>query len=603
MHHATHPEPFPLRLLIFPWFVPLLVGACSASGGSPGSTPDAGAGTDGGVVLLDVGVTPDAIEDRDGTGPDILGCPNGCAEAYPVVPRCMKTSWDVKACTCSLKPADDGTPCDDEEACTIEDACVAGACMGGKSGDDAPPTGGFAPEGTPLLRADAPGYEAAPIYVAESCRSCDRSRAYMHFWDGGSLNGRRMATAPDGKGGLVTADLLTRLNAYDAGLDWLWSARPSASPQFPVSTRLVRMPSGGYVTCGVLYAALGAWTGQGWVSSATSDGTLLWELVLDAESLLDVGAIVVAEGGDLFVLAQNQRAWLYRLTADGDVVWRADLGESGIQDGITTSTMAFVTPSRLVATHMKRIQTAEGVRFDTQVSAVDLDGNILWQDGLLGSGFFMASGPVAPLQSGHALLIGAHGDPEDFTAFPALDIGWMTLDSSGEVLATGSLPLPGQDPRQVPFIREVVEMPDGGLVVTGYDQRQAVENGPVQQEGFLLKLDAWANFEWMRFYGGAARDELMDVIVSESGTITAVGSLNVFGATGGVEAFILRTDFWGRTCGMRLGVCADMPWQDCEDGNPCTINWCDPDQGCTHPPLPDGSPCDIGKTCQGAVCK
>ncbi|MEZ4266618.1 MAG: hypothetical protein R3F39_09590 [Myxococcota bacterium] len=56
-----------------------------------------------------------------------------------------------------------------------------------------------------------------------------------------------------------------------------------------------------------------------------------------------------------------------------------------------------------------------------------------------------------------------------------------------------------------------------------------------------------------------------------------------------VRNWILRTDFWGRTCGMRLGVCADKPWQDCEDGNHCTINWCDPDAGCTHPALPDGS--------------
>ncbi|MCB9730860.1 MAG: hypothetical protein H6746_20480 [Deltaproteobacteria bacterium] len=516
----------------------------------------------------------------------------------------MKTTWDVKSCTCSLKPADDGTPCDDEEACTIEDACVAGACIGGKSGDDAPPTGGFAPEGTPLLRADSPGYEAAAIYVAESCRACDRTRAYMHFWDGGSATGRRLGAASDGEGGLITVNLWARLNAYDNGLDWLWSTRPSEQPSsfWPTTRRLIRRSDGGYVIGGSLPKAGDFW-GPGWLAGTGQDGGLEWEFTLDAEALLEVGSIVIGDGGDLFVLAQRQRAWLYRLTPGGDLVWRADLGESGIQDGITTSTMTFVTPSRLVATHMKRLQTANGVRFDTQVTAVDLDGNILWQHGLLDSGFFMASGPVAPLQDGHALLIGAHGAPEAFTAFPALDIGWMILDSAAEILATGSLPLPGHDPRQVPFLRQAIEMPDGGLVVTGYDQRQAVENGPVQQEGFLLKLDAWANFEWMRFYGGPDRDELMDVIVSESGTITAVGSLNVFDATGGVEAFILRTDFWGRTCGMRLGVCADMAWQDCEDDNPCTINWCDPDQGCTHPPLPDGSMCGIGKTCQGAVCK
>ncbi|MEZ4266622.1 MAG: hypothetical protein R3F39_09610 [Myxococcota bacterium] len=101
---------------------------------------------------------------------------------------------------------------------------------------------------------------------------------------------------------------------------------------------------------------------------------------------------------------------------------------------------------------------------------------------------------------------------------------------------------------------------------------------------------------------GAGFDVLWTVVASPDGRITATGALD--GETGSkVRNWILRTDFWGRTCGMRLGVCADVPWQDCEDGNPCTINWCDPDAGCTHPPLPDGSPCGEGLTCQGAVCK
>ena len=122
-------------------------------------------------------------------------------------------------------------------------------------------------------------------------------------------------------------------------------------------------------------------------------------------------------------------------------------------------------------------------------------------------------------------------------------------------------------------------------------------------DSFLLKLDSWANPEWMRFYGGPLSDQLVDAVFQDNGTITAVGAVVTSGIGGGIDRFILRTDFWGRTCGMRLGVCAEMAWQDCEDGNPCTINWCDPDAGCTHPALPDGSPCGEGLTCQGAVCK
>ena len=47
--------------------------------------------------------------------------------------------------------------------------------------------------------------------------------------------------------------------------------------------------------------------------------------------------------------------------------------------------------------------------------------------------------------------------------------------------------------------------------------------------------------------------------------------------------------------------------ESCDDGNPCTQDVCDPDQGCGHPPLTgpvcdDGSVCTEGDTCTFGVC-
>jgi hypothetical protein len=39
----------------------------------------------------------------------------------------------------------------------------------------------------------------------------------------------------------------------------------------------------------------------------------------------------------------------------------------------------------------------------------------------------------------------------------------------------------------------------------------------------------------------------------------------------------------------------------CVDPNPCTQDLCDPDNGCLHPPVADGTPCGFG-TCQGGIC-
>jgi hypothetical protein len=40
----------------------------------------------------------------------------------------------------------------------------------------------------------------------------------------------------------------------------------------------------------------------------------------------------------------------------------------------------------------------------------------------------------------------------------------------------------------------------------------------------------------------------------------------------------------------------------CDDSEPCTVDSCDPTDGCIHTPLPDGTDCGGGKSCQSGVC-
>lgn len=40
----------------------------------------------------------------------------------------------------------------------------------------------------------------------------------------------------------------------------------------------------------------------------------------------------------------------------------------------------------------------------------------------------------------------------------------------------------------------------------------------------------------------------------------------------------------------------------CDDENPCTQDWCEPDQGCMSEQLPDGFECGKCKMCSGSVC-
>jgi hypothetical protein len=60
----------------------------------------------------------------------------------------------------------------------------------------------------------------------------------------------------------------------------------------------------------------------------------------------------------------------------------------------------------------------------------------------------------------------------------------------------------------------------------------------------------------------------------------------------------------GDTCA--ASQCQPGDVLDCDDGNPCTDDWCDPAGGCQHKAnaaaCDDGNPCTLGDHCAGSVC-
>jgi MYXO-CTERM domain-containing protein len=61
----------------------------------------------------------------------------------------------------------------------------------------------------------------------------------------------------------------------------------------------------------------------------------------------------------------------------------------------------------------------------------------------------------------------------------------------------------------------------------------------------------------------------------------------------------------GGMCGQAVcaqGVCQPVGSISCEDYNPCTQDWCDPQQGCLHERLPDGYECGECYMCVGGEC-
>ncbi|MEZ4266626.1 MAG: hypothetical protein R3F39_09630 [Myxococcota bacterium] len=592
--------------------------ACSAT--SPATDATTKADADAGVVVLnDLGQTelqPDTAPTPDVEAP----CENRCAKQFPVVPQCMATSWDIKTCTCTLRPAADGTACDDGVECTAADTCVAGKCEGGPPAELVEPSEGWQPEGTPLLQPDDPAWIWAAVHRDPSCRACDGSRAYLNWYVGGLHTQNPIWGAITAQGELATLELVAHIRTYDFNLTPAWDSLGSAFDGV-VTTRRLRIASDGS-----FYA--GGWTNEAgnpnpavsWVARYGPTGDIVWErslrqrfLTNDVLPTPDLGLYTVEAGNKSAApsAALDFTLTVRRLDAEGAELWSTDIDAvqpvlrspfrlaRAVRGGAVLAYMAAETQTSPDGAKSERAWAASAARFDEQ-------GGVAWQLRLSAPDVTVEAGPIVALSDDKFLVVGVQWPT--FGPWDRYPVAVWWVDGQGNSLGETDV-YPGYG--DYFLATGATAAADGGVLIGGYFTRYrgsyakpliAVELDLWDSDGFVMKLDRSGNFEWMRLYGGPGTDFFWDVVASPDGRITAMGGLDEETGTK-VRNWIVRTDFWGRTCGMRLGVCADMPWQDCEDGNPCTINWCDPDAGCTHPALPDGSPCGEGLTCQAAVCK
>ncbi|MCB9787919.1 MAG: hypothetical protein H6744_14640 [Deltaproteobacteria bacterium] len=584
---------------------------------SSGAADAGGHDADSGIVILgDLGPSVDASDAQ--AQPDLpAACPSKCAKEFPNVPTCMKTTWDVKNCTCSLHPADDGTPCDDGLACTASDSCQAGECVGGGPAELVEPDGGWQPEGTPLLEPNDPAWEWASVDVDPSCKACDGSRAYLQWLHTGVHNNSPYSAAVTLAGELVTLEVTPHLRAYGMALGLAWDAPGTGQDGLVTTRRLRAAADGGFYAAGWIQYPPSATPPATWLARYDPHGAILSEVTLlkhwwgDDVLPDDGGGLYVLEGGGDSPSPLIYSMALQRMNGNGESIWRREIPDIR-QAARAPSRMAPVRSGGAVVAYLADESQVDLGSGATDAAAVvwarrfDASGETLWARRLGLEAHTSEMSNVAALPADRFVV--ASGQWPTFGAWDRYPASVWILDSDGETLAARDI-----QPRIGDYflIQAVTAAPDGGAILAGELIRYSGDFAKPLfltdlefwgADGFLVKVDRWGNYEWMRLYGSLDVDFLWDVIATADGSINAVGAWRA-DSFPKVHDWILRTDFWGRTCGMRLGVCADMAWQDCEDGNPCTINWCDPDQGCTHPPLPDGSPCDIGKTCQGAICK
>ncbi len=144
--------------------------------------------------------------------------------------------------------------------------------------------------------------------------------------------------------------------------------------------------------------------------------------------------------------------------------------------------------------------------------------------------------------------------------------------------------------------------PGGAVVTVGETLSGSASNWLVQG------WDAAGRSLWSHQLGGN-KGRARGAAWTAAGTLIAVGYNDL--GSGGYQGVVAQLSPFGHAGCDKAGACWGKTAEDCDDGNPCTVDNCDAKSGCTHDaksadgamcPV-DGKGCALAATCKAGKCE
>ncbi len=325
---------------------------------------------------------------------------------------------------------------------------------------------------------------------------------------------------------------------------------------------------------------------DGWLVRLDSKGAKLGENHYgDAGNDVLYGLVAAGDG---WLLAGSNRpasgyedGWIVRTDINGAFQWEKSFGGSQQDEfhavvALKGGTFAMVGSNSSAAT----------LGSDVWVVVVDSAGQVLNQK-LINKGEYDEGHCAAALAGGGFLLGGVvsnNGNPDLWVARadPEGNVFWQAI-------VTGN---------QSETAWGIAAWDDGSFVVAG--ESSSSNNGALGGiDGWLLRYDAFGNRIWDKKFGGTGNEWFKSVAALPDHGAWVGGQL---WQNGGLDAWALRVDAWGYSSCASAGVCKNLGFAACDDGQPCTTDQCDAAAGCKHPALPDTSVCGDLAQCAGGQC-
>ncbi len=513
--------------------------------------------------------------------------------------------------TCAAKSGCDhakntGWACEDGAACSISSSCVTGGCKGSTNGTlhtkkvDAPGLAGFV--GAASVGKDASalvGFSGGQMtrYAVDAFGTVATPVALGTATQGNNaiLSGQGAVELADGSivVAYMTASKVARLAGFDAAGTPTWSKQVCAPKTFIWSdhakciwsTYNANTPS-----CQGRLIALADGTSVAWVGgssyAASWCGTGTGALCPFVSGRLSTLKFAGKTGASLGQTTFRRDGW--RLPASGaSAIYCINHGVL-YGDGshyITYATAAPTSAGGLVMVGQSREYnvTTHAVTVGAVIEVHTSQMNLLWRHVALVQGATPVYRAAVEHEGG---VIAAGVSTQSGTGVTSL----LTLktDAAGKELWRSVIPKPG-----LWEVRTVDHRPDG-YVVGGTGQHQGA------LKFWLERRDAAGAVLWSRQHGFDSNLVDGDLWPNGSGGFQGLGVL----LSGGVQAIgVLRTDGFGYGNCTSTGACFGKVLSDCDDGKPCTADYCDGDLGSCKHVASSGASCPGGVCSKGACAK
>lgn len=273
-----------------------------------------------------------------------------------------------------------------------------------------------------------------------------------------------------------------------------------------------------------------------WVFKLDGNGALLWENSLGGtvndvarsiEQTSDGGSVVfgytASNNGDVTGHHGGNDYWVVKLDMNGDLVWQNALGGSGndfLIHGRQTSDGGYIACGNSESTDGD-VTGNNGGR-DLWLVRLDASGTLQWQLALGGSGDDFGLS-VSEAQDGGFLVAGSTGSNDgDVSSNNGMTDLWvLKVDSAGNLQWEHALGGSDND-----YGVSLAATADGGAVVCGHTGSTDGDVGTNQgmNDLWVLKVDASGALQWETTHGGSLDDYASEVIPTSDGGYAVMAS-------------------------------------------------------------------------------